>query len=145
MSTQAQDYGSHRRWVPLYHYVVMPILLINVVYSIWQAVQIRSGDNAWAAALAVALLIGISYSRIMANKVQDRVIRLEMQIRLRAILTGAVAARISDLTPRQLVGLRFASDAELPALVERCLSGELATGEAIKKQIKNWQADWLRA
>jgi hypothetical protein len=145
MTTQAQDYKSHRRWLPAYHFVVVPILLINVILSIWHAVRIQTRWNMWTVVVAVALLLGMLYARVMANKVQDRVIRLEMQLRLREVLTGALLARIRDLTPRQLVGLRFAGDAELPGLVERCLSGELANDEAVKKQIKNWQADWLRA
>jgi len=68
-----------------------------------------------------------------------------MRLRLKDVLAPALAARIDELTVSQLVGLRFASDAELPGLVERCLNGQLANGEAVKKEIKNWQADWLRA
>ena len=53
--------------------------------------------------------------------------------------------RIHDLTHRQLVALRFASDAELPVLVREILDGKLQTAREIKQRVKNWQPDWLRA
>jgi hypothetical protein len=81
----------------------------------------------------------------MANTVQDRIIRLEMRLRLREVLPEAMHPRIGELSRRQLVGLRFASDRELPDLVARCLSGELNGGEAVKREIRDWQADWHRA
>ena len=140
-----QDIKNHRRWVPAFHFGVLPLLLANVVLASWHAVRIPTRWNIWSALVALAVFTGILMARVMINTVQDRVIRLETRLRLKAVLTGASAAHIDDLTPRQYVGLRFASDAELPALVDRCLSGELANDEQIKKQIKNWQADWLRA
>jgi hypothetical protein len=140
-----QTFKTHRRWVPAYHFGVLPILLFNVVFAIWHAVRISTRWNWWVAVVSVALFMGFLFARAMVSTVQDRVIRLEMRFRLKDVLTGALAARIGELTPKHLVGLRFASDAELPALVERCLSGELANDEAVKKQIQNWQADWLRA
>ena len=72
-------------------------------------------------------------------------IRLERRLRLASLLPVALAGRVSELTPNQLVGLRFASDAELPALVERCLKGELPTGRTVKKEVSDWQSYWLRA
>jgi hypothetical protein len=77
--------------------------------------------------------------------VQDRVIRLEMRLRLQRILPPELQTRIQDLTHRQLVALRFASDAELPVLVREILDGKLTTGKEIKLRVKNWQGDWLRA
>lgn len=145
MAEKTQDYKSHRRWLPVFHFGVLPVLLFNIVFSIWHAVRIPTRWNMWTALVAVALFLGVLYARGMVATVQDRVIRLEMTLRLRALLTGALASRIGELTPKHLVGLRFASDAEMPALVERCLSGELKNDEDVKKQIKNWQADWLRA
>lgn len=140
-----QDFKTHRRWVPAYHFFAVPILLANVVLAAWHAVRIPTRWNIWTALVALAVFTGVLFLRVMANTVQDRVIRLEMRLRLKQALTGAMAARIDDLTRKQYVGLRFASDAELPGLVERCLSGELTTDEQIKKQIKTWQADWFRA
>jgi hypothetical protein len=77
--------------------------------------------------------------------VQDRVIRLEMRLRLRQVLPTELHGRINDLTHRQLVALRFAGDAELPELVREILEGKLQTGKQIKQRVKNWQPDWLRA
>lgn len=142
---RTQDLSSHRRWVPLYHFFALPILFANVVLTAWHAYRIQTRWNMWEVVVAVALALVGLFARTMTLKVQDRVIRLEMTLRLRQVLTGPLAGRIGDLTPNQLVGLRFAGDTELTGLVERCLSGELKGGEDVKKQIKNWQADWLRA
>jgi len=81
----------------------------------------------------------------MALKVQDRVIRLEMRLRLSEVLPADLKGRIPELTTRQLVGLRFASDAELPDLVRRVLAGSLANPTDIKKAVAHWQGDYLRA
>ena len=143
--TKTQDLKTHRRWVPVYHFVVLPILLGNFVFAIWHTIRIPTTWNMWQVLVAFALFVGVLMARVMVNVVQDRVIRLEMNLRLAKVISGPLAARIGELTPKQLVGLRFAGDAELPGLIERCLSGELKNDEAVKKQVKNWQADWLRA
>jgi hypothetical protein len=93
----------------------------------------------------IGVLLCVFRARAQTLIVQDRLIRLEMRLHLKDVLAPALAARIGELSLNQLVGLRFASDAELPGLVERCLSGQLAGREAVKKEIKNWQADWQRA
>jgi hypothetical protein len=76
--------------------------------------------------------------------VQNRLIRLEMRLRLREVLPAPLAARIPELTVRQLIALRFAGDAELPALVERTLKGDFAKPRDIKRAVTDWQADYLR-
>ena len=81
----------------------------------------------------------------MALAVQDRLIRLEMRLRMREVLPAAMHADIFRLTVRQMVALRFASDADLLNLVPRVLKGELADQKDIKGAIKDWQADWQRA
>jgi hypothetical protein len=81
----------------------------------------------------------------MVVSVQDRVIRLEMQLRLRALLPADLQDRASALTPKQLVALRFAGDDEMPSLVAEVLAGKLPTPRAIKQRIQDWQADHLRA
>ena len=81
----------------------------------------------------------------MAVRVQDRVIRLEMRLRLAAVLPNDLRAHVMTLTPRQLIALRFASDEELPDLVRRVIAGTLADQRAIKKAIVHWQGDHLRA
>jgi hypothetical protein len=76
--------------------------------------------------------------------VQDRLIRLEMRLRLKGCCRRT-CSRVNDLTARQLVALRFASDAEIADLVREVLAGKLSTSKAIKMRVKNWQPDWLRA
>ncbi len=77
--------------------------------------------------------------------VQDRVIRLEMRLRLAGLLPADLQARIQELTVDQLVSLRFASDAELPGLTRKVLDDKITDRKSIKKLVKDWQADWMRA
>ena len=95
--------------------------------------------------MAVALVMLALSARVMALAVQDRVIRLEMRLRMRELLPSELHARIPEITREQCVGLRFASDAELSDLVRKVLSGELKSATDIKKQIAHWQGDYLRA
>jgi Family of unknown function (DUF6526) len=95
--------------------------------------------------VAVALLLLALFARLFALTVQDRVIRLEMRLRLTEILSADLRPRIPEFTARQLVSLRFASDAELPALARKVLDEKLSNGKAIKQLVKNWQGDYLRA
>jgi hypothetical protein len=84
-------------------------------------------------------------ARIFALTVQDRVIRLEMRLRLRELLPPELAGRIDEFTAGQLVAMRFASDRELPVLARRVLDERLHDRKAIKQLIQEWQADHLRA
>src|SRR5262249_36494884 len=113
----AQSFQNHARWVPPYHFVIGPILLVNVVWSI--IVLVRGPSFATVLGVLVALaLVGVYlYARVFALRVQDRLIRLEMQVRLQRILPPELAARAVNLVPDQFIALRFASDAEMPALV----------------------------
>jgi hypothetical protein len=84
-------------------------------------------------------------SRVMAMKVQDRVIRIEERLRLERVLPSDLQPRINEFTIEQLVGLRFASNAELPELARRVLDEKLNDRKAIKELIKTWQPDFARA
>jgi len=95
--------------------------------------------------VAMALLVLAFYARAFAMTVQDRVIRLEMRLRLAGALPPDLCPRIPEFTVGQLVSLRFACDAELPELARKVLDEKLDDRKAIKKLIKNWQADYLRA
>ena len=95
--------------------------------------------------LAVALVIVYLFARAFALTVQDRVIRLEMRLRMREVLPADLLPRIPEFTRGQLVALRFASDAELPALARRVLDERLTDRKAIKQLVREWQADTLRA
>ena len=143
---EAQNLKNHRMWFPIWHFAAFPIAIINV--GVWGYRLYAHGVHRgaiWDTIFAVGILLAVFASRTMALKVQDRLIRLEMRLRLAGILPDALKGRINDLTPRQLIGLRFASDAEMAGLVERCLKGDLANDEAVKKEIKNWVGDTLRA
>jgi hypothetical protein len=140
-----QSYKKHARWLPLFHFFVIPVLLVNVVLALWGLIQAPSGWTLWSVVFAIGLL-GLGFlSRIQALTVQDRVIRLEMRLKLRQLLPPDLQPRVNELTYRQLVALRFASDAEMPDLVREVLAGKLPTAKEIKMRVKHWQADWLRA
>jgi hypothetical protein len=139
-----QTYKTHVRWFPPFHFFVAPVLLINVFVSGWLLYRTPSRLGLWQVIVAFALLMTAALARIMALAVQDRVIRLEMRLRMREILPADMHPRIPEITREQYVGLRFASDAELSALVRKVLAGELKTTNEIKKQIAQWQGDYLR-
>jgi hypothetical protein len=144
-SESGQNFSNHARLFPLFHFVAVPILLANLVLAVVRLVRVPSAGAAWNAVFAAGLLAGISAARLMALKVQDRVIRLEMRLRLREVLPADLQGRIHELTPAQLTALRFASDAEMPDLVRRVLAGSLGKTADIKKAIAHWQGDYLRA
>ena len=145
MTENSQNYANHARFYPLFHYFVAPVLILNLLYTIWRSIERPSLDTVWAVVLAAGLVGTATVARLMALTVQDRVIRLEMRLRLSEVLPPDLHCRIGELTPAQLIGLRFASDAELPELVPRVLGGSLKTTKEIKKVVTNWQGDYLRA
>ena len=118
---------------------------MNVVYTAFLAFRAPSAATIWAFVFAIGVASGVLAARTMVLIVQNRVIRLEQRLRLVALLPDHLRGRIVELNLSQLIGLRFASDAELASLVERCLAGELKTGEEVKRAITSWQADFLRA
>jgi hypothetical protein len=145
MSQSAQTYKNHIRWFPPFHFFVMPVLLLNFLNSARHVWLDPSRSTAFALLVATALLMLALSARAMAVTVQDRVIRLEMRLRLREVLPPDLQGRINDLTRDQLVALRFASDGELAELVRQVLGGDLTKKRDIKLKVKNWQADNLRA
>ncbi|HVQ14014.1 MAG TPA: DUF6526 family protein [Vicinamibacterales bacterium] len=145
MAERVQTYKNHPRWLPTFHFFVLPVLLLNVLNEIRRAWRTPSEGSLFVVVVAAALFTLAFLSRSQALTVQDRVIRLEMRLRLQRTLPPELQTRIQDLTHRQLVALRFASDAELPVLVREILDGKLTTGKEIKLRVKNWQSDWLRA
>jgi hypothetical protein len=145
MAEPEQTFKKHARWLPLFHFFVMPILAVNVFVAAWTVVRGPGLAATWGLVLAIGLLALGFVSRTQALTVQNRVIRLEMRLKLRGLLPPDLQPRINELTHRQLVALRFASDAELPDLVREVLAGKLATSKDIKMRVRNWQADWLRA
>jgi multisubunit Na+/H+ antiporter MnhB subunit len=146
MATQTQNYRNHTRNFPLFHFVASPLLTIYLVYTISALVRAPSLATLMGVVLAAGVIAALFASRVMAVTVQNRVIRLEMTLRLQRVLGAAAAAdALAGLSLRQLIALRFASDAELPGLIARAQSQELSTSRGVKEAIREWQPDFLRA
>jgi uncharacterized protein DUF6526 len=145
MAEREQTFKNHARFLPPYHFFVIPVLLINFLIAIWNIVQTPTGRSIWLAVVAAALLMLGFMARVMALTVQDRVIRLEERLRMRQVLPADLQRHIDTLTRPQLVALRFASDAELADLVREVVDGRLASQKDIKMRVRSWRADWLRA
>jgi hypothetical protein len=143
MSQTGQTYANHTRFDPPFHFFLAPVLLANFIYSLVLAARHFTLFRGWAAVMAFALLLLAMLFRMYSLKVQDRVIRLEERIRLSMLLPPSLQTRITELTTRQLVALRFASDAEVPALVERTLTERLEPKQ-IKQAITSWRPDYER-
>jgi hypothetical protein len=142
MATE-QSAKKHTRWDPLYHFFVIPVLLITVIGAIVQAVRFPGVITAWRVVFLIALaLVGLKV-RTYALKVQDRVIRLEERLRLATLLDETSRTRIDELSEAQLIALRFASDSEIPALFEMTVNRKLGRPD-IKTAIKHWRPDYFR-
>lgn len=141
-----QSFQNHTRWVPPFHFFVVPMLTIHFGWSIyrWKASGF-SIDGFESVLFAAALLVFMFEARLFSLRVQDRVIRVEERLRLERLLPADLQPRIGDFTVSQLVSLRFASDAELAALARKVLDEKLTERKAIKQLIKNWRPDFLRA
>ncbi len=143
----AQSYANHTRFFPLFHFVLMPILVLNLIFSIYDTVH-RFPEHRylfhWWIVMSIAFILTALTGRMQAVKVQDRLIRLEERLRLASLLPANEQAHIHEFTTSQLIALRFASDAELPALAHLTLTQNLGP-KAIKQAIVNWRADDLRA
>lgn len=140
-----QNFKNHARVVPMYHYGVFLPLLLSFFWLGYRLLQAPSVDAGIAFLVAFTLMLMAVSLRSQLLTVQDRVIRLEMQLRLRALMPSDLAAHIDRLGVKQLVALRFASDAELPALVTDVATGKVTLPKEIKQRIADWQADHLRA
>jgi len=144
MSASPQNYKNHVRFVPMFHYVLLPLLLVNflaMAYGLWREPSLSAG---WTLVVAFALIVTAFAARVFALKAQDRVIRLEERLRMRELLPEDLKARITDFSPEQLIGLRFAADAELPSLAATVLRDNVQKRDAIKKMVTQWRADDLR-
>jgi len=145
MAAEPQGPSNHARYVPGYHFVLSAILLVVLGWQVMMLVKQPGAPTAIGLGLAVGLVLMFWYMRVFAVTVQDRVIRLEERLRMEALLPANLKPRIPEFSRRQLVALRFASDAELPALAKRVLDEKLTDQKEIKKLIREWRADHLRA
>ncbi len=140
-----QSFQSHAKWVPPFHFFVLPVLLINIGFQIYWCVKAFSVNGVVSVLLGAALFVGMVMSRVTAMKVQDRVIRIEERIRFERVLPADMHARIGEFTIDQIVALRFASNAELPELARKVLDEKIVDRKAIKQLIKTWRPDFARA
>lgn len=145
MPSPAQNYANHRRFFPLFHFFAYPIVALNVLVVFAQLVRRPTLGGLWPLIFAIGVAAGFLACRASILTVQDRLIGLEMRLRLAAVLPPELSIRIPELRLRHLVGLRFAGDAELPLLVQRCLAGELRTADQVKREIREWRSDFVRA
>ena len=138
-----QSYKNHGRFDPPMHFFVFPVLLINFIVTITIAIQHwhhHRNLHLWWIVVSAALVVLAMKSRINDLKVQDRIIRLEETLRLASLLPPSDYAHVQELDIKQIIALRFASDAELPALVHKTITQGLEP-KAIKQNIVNWRAD----
>jgi hypothetical protein len=145
----AQNYKNHVRWDPAWHFFMVPMLMINIAFAAFKLVHdwhLKSNHHymfGWWLILSIVFFMAFMKARMYPLKAQDRIIRLEERLRLAALLSADDLAASQSLTESQLIGLRFASDAELPALVARTLKENL-TREQIKQAIVSWRPDNFR-
>jgi Family of unknown function (DUF6526) len=141
---EQQNYANHVRWFPLVHFVIMPLLLLNLLSHIVRLFMNPSVGLAFWVLLSILLILMVLAARLQALKAQDRIIRLEERLRYHRLLGSELAAKAENLAVAQIIALRFASDDELSGLVERTLNGEFAKPKDIKLAIQNWRGDDLR-
>src|ERR1051325_11158929 len=142
MPTQ-QSFSNHTKYDPAFHFFLVPVLAINVVMVVIQLFRSPRPLGFWLLVISVALLVMAGRMRSYATHLQDRIVRLEERLRLASLLQDPLRSRIAELSASQLIGLRFASDAELPALVQRALDEKLSRSD-IKKAVTDWRADYWR-
>lgn len=135
-----QNFSNHTRFDPAFHFFILPVFAISLIVTIVHLVRRPGLHSAWLVVFMIAAVTAIFKIRLYALKVQDRVIRLEERLRLATLLDAALRARIPELTESQLIGLRFASDAELSTLAAKALNEKLSRDD-IKKSIQHWRPD----
>ena len=148
-----QNFSNHAKFVPIFHFFLLPALLLNLIWAVrWffpLQVNTMIGFQVFMGHLvnlmvAIALIVMAFLARTFALVVQDRVIRLEERIRYERLLPEDLKPRIGEFTINQLVALRFACDAELPALARKVLDAKISERKAIKQMVQNWRPDYQR-
>lgn len=143
-ASSSQNFANHVRWFPPYHFVTGPLLFASWLFFLWQLKHGITAASVIAVVFSTGVLLTYFFSRYMALRVQDRLIRLEERLRMARLLPPAMQGRIDEFSMNQLLALRFASDAELPVLAERVLTAGTEDKTAIKKMITTWRADHRR-
>ena len=144
MADTPQTFANHTRWQPPIHFFVLPVMLINVIWTVIVFVKDPNRNSGWAIVVSLALLVLVFFVRLNPLKAQDRIIRLEEKLRYQQVLSPAVCQQTSALSPGQIIALRFAGDDELEELVGAVLAGKLTKNSEIKRAIKHWRGDTFR-
>lgn len=139
-----QSYVSHKRYLPGWHFFVLPVLVLEVLHRAGIAIDDPSLHNLWMIVVVIAILAAAFFARRMSLTVQNRLVRLEERLRLNRLLGPDREHDADKFDLDQLIALRFASDDEVPHLVDRILAGELRTREEIKRAVQHWRPDHLR-
>ena len=144
MTEQAQSFENHARMVPAYHGVATGLVVLPTLYFAYLAITDFSVERLAFFAFCAGMIIIALFARVFPLGVQDRVIRLEERMRMELLLPDDFKGRIKELATEHLIGLRFASDEELPGLVRRVLDEGIMDRKVIKEAIENWRADHQR-
>lgn len=143
---ESQNYKNHVRLDPVWHFFLAPMFLLNLIVAVVATIR-QWGDHTylhlWWIAMSVVALLALGRARQHSMTAQDRIIRLEERLRYARLLSPQQATRAEGLSLRQVIALRFASDAELPGLVDRALAENLSAKQ-IKESIQQWRPDMLR-
>ncbi len=138
-----QSFENHARFDPAFHFFIAPLLLLNIIFAVYATIHRWPSFphmHLWWIVMSVVLFVFAGLMRSYALKNQDRLIRLEEQLRLADLLPEDQLGLIEALTVDQYIGLRFASDAEVAALAQRAVAENLDRKQ-IKKSITHWRAD----
>lgn len=144
MPPEDQNYSSHRRFHPLFHFFAFPILAGNFLFHLYLLWRNQSLIMLWSCFVAAALVATVFLARYYSLRQQDRIIRLEERLRLQTLLPEDLRSRVNELRTAQLIGLRFCSDDELADAARAVLAGEVKSQDEIKRRVRQWRADHHR-
>lgn len=144
MSDTPQNFENHAKFVPAWHGWTTAFLMLPTLYFLFLAVTDFSLQGIAVLIFSVGVIMATLFSRLFPLGVQDRLIRLEEQLRMQRLLPDDLKGRVTEFTAKQMVGLRFASDEELPALARRVLDEGITDNKVIKQAVKSWRADHQR-
>ncbi len=145
MADKTQTFANHGQLMPMYHFFTSPLALIFVAWSVTRLIANPGAETAYMLVGSLALFGVVAVSRLSPLRAQDRLIRLEEQLRYARLLPADLAARAqATLLPRHYIALRFASDAELASMVEMVIKNPEQKGNEIKRKITTWRPDYFR-
>jgi hypothetical protein len=141
-----QTFANHVRYYTPHHFVFYPLLLAAITESIYAYLHSADQKHLWLA--VTVLLIFVGWSSFMMRQHyalgnQNRIIRMELRFRYYVVTGNRLEPLETDLSFSQMAALRFASDGELQALVDKSIKEKLSPVE-IKKSIVHWLPDTMR-